>query len=303
MCERCDRQHCMISYALWSEAGGVGKTALAVNLAAAHQRHGQRTLLVDLDPQNGGASHHLGVDDDRADPDVDNIVRHLIDRPKGEFTDLVRTATHGLDVVPSHNMLDSLETNLSRAQEMERDMGGRFVKELQLRRVLRDANLSETYDAVVIDPPATGGQHVYNAVSATSNVVIPLELSPKGEQSLRGLEDTVSNLEGELDSEVGVVAVVPNKVRRTRMRDKYEEALEGVSYPVAPVQIPVREAMLNGAWDEQTTAYEYVAEHGRPQRERETLELFDELARFIAAQFDVDLSEADITEDEREVVA
>ena len=293
----------MISYALWSEAGGVGKTALAVNLAAAHQRHGQRTLLIDLDPQNGGASHHLGVDDERADPDVDNIVRHLIDRPKGEFADLIRTTSHGLDVVPSHNMLDSLETNLQRAQEMEQDMGGRFVKELQLRRVLRDAGVPETYDVVIVDPPATGGQHVYNAVSATANVVIPLELSPKGEQSLRGLEDTVSNLEGDVDTEVGVVAVVPNKVRRTRMRDKYEEALSEVSYPVSPVQIPVREAMLNGAWDAQTTAFDYVATNDRPDRERETLAAFDDLARFVAAQFDVNLTAGDLREDEREVVA
>lgn len=293
----------MISYALWSEAGGVGKTALAVNLAAAHQRHGQRTLLVDLDPQNGGASHHLGVDDERADPNVDNIVRHLIDRPKGEFTGLIRTTAHGIDVIPSHNMLDSLETNLTRAQEMEQDMGGRFVKELQLRRVIKEAGIHQTYDVVIVDPPATGGQHVYNAVSATGNVAIPLELSPKGEQSLYGLEDTVSNLEAEVGSEVGVVGVIPNKVRRTRVRDKYEEALNKVSYPVSPAMIPVREAMLNGAWDAQTTAYEFVANNKRADRERDTLEQFDEIARFISGQFGVELTADDVPTDEREALA
>jgi len=293
----------MISYALWSEAGGVGKTAMAVNLAAAHRRHGQRTLLIDLDPQNGGASHHLGVNDDRDDPDVDNLVRHLIDRPKGEFADLVGETSHGIEVVPGHNMLDSLETNLQRAQEMEQDMGGRFVKELQLRRVIREAGVPETYDVLVVDPPATGGQHVYNAVAATGNVAIPLELSPKGEQSLRGLEDTVSNLETEVGTEIGVVAVIPNRVRRTRVREKYEAALDSLSYPVAPVQIPVREAMLNGAWDAQTTAYDFVEENDRHRRERETLGQFDALARFIAGQFGVELTGADLVADEREVVA
>lgn len=293
----------MISYALWSEAGGVGKTALAVTLAASHQRHGQRTLLIDLDPQNGGASHHLDVDDDRADPDIDNIVRHLIDRPKNEFTGLVRETAHGLNVIPSHNMLDSLETNLGRAQEMEQDMGGRFVKELQLRRVLRDAGVPEMYDVVIIDPPATGGQHVYNAVAAAGNVVIPLELSPKGEQSLYGLEDTVQNLEEDVGTEIGVVSVVPNKVRRTRMRDKYEAALEELTYPVAPVQIPVREAMLNGAWDAQTTAYDFVTQNKRPDRERDTLNQLDTLARFITAQYGVELTEDDLQMSEREVEA
>jgi cellulose biosynthesis protein BcsQ len=293
----------MISFALWSEAGGVGKTALAVNLAAAYQRHGQETLLVDLDPQNGGASHHLGVADGRDDPDVDTIVRHLIDRPVGKFVDLIRQTDHGIDVVPSHNMLDSLEENLQRAQEMEQDMGGRFVKELQLRRVLGDADVPTEYDVLIIDPPATGGQHVYNAVSAAGNITIPLELSPKGEQSLYGLEDTVSNLEAEVDTEVGVVAVVPNKVRRTSVRDKYEEALSEVAYPVAPVQIPVREAMLNGAWDDQTTAYAFIEDNKRPERERETLSEFDALARFVAEQFDVELSTDDAAVDDSQVRA
>lgn len=293
----------LISYTLWSEAGGVGKTALAVNLAAAHRRHGQRTLLIDLDPQNGGASHHLGVDEKRSDPEADNLVRHLIDRPKGEFDDLVREATHGIHVIPSHNMLDSLETNLQRAQEMEQDMGGRFVKELQLQNVLRDAGVPEKYDVVIIDPPATGGQHVYNAVSATGNIVIPLELSPKGEQSLYGLEDTVSNLEAETGTEVGVVAVVPNKVRRTRVGDKYQQAFAELSYPVAPTKIPIRGAMLNGAWDAQTTAYEFVMGNKRPDRERDTLEQFDTLARFIAKQFDIDLTKDDISAEETGVVA
>jgi len=292
----------MISYTLWSEAGGVGKTSLAVNLAAAHSRHGQRTLLFDLDPQNGGASHHLGVDDNRNDPDIDNIVRHLIDRPKGDFGDLIQTASHGIDVVPSHNMLETLGDNLDRAQQMEQDMGGRFVKELQLRRVITDNNLHEEYDVIIVDPPATGGQHLYNAVAATTNVAIPLELTPKGEQSLQGLEDTVNGLEEEVGVEVGVVAVIPNKVRRTRIRDKFERGLEDLDYPVTSVQIPIREAMLTGAWDEQTTAYEFVEAHDRAQREWETLQQFDEIARFIAKQFNIDLTEDDLVEG-REVEA
>ncbi|MFB6146289.1 MAG: ParA family protein [Halobacteriaceae archaeon] len=293
----------MISYCLWSEAGGVGKTTQAVTLAAAHRRHGQRTLLIDLDPQNGGASHHLGVDGDRADPDVDNLVRHLIDRPQGDFDGLVREAAHGIEIVPSHNMLDSLETNLQRAQEMERDMGGRFVKERQLQRVLAEAGVPDRYDVLVVDPPATGGQHVYNAVTATSNVAIPLELSPKGAQSLEGLENTVSNLEAEVGTEIGVVAVIPNKVRRTRVADKFETALADVPYPVPDIRIPIREAMFNGAWDEQTTPYEFVRERRRPDRERETLRQFDALARFIAAEFGVDLSPDDVSAAQREAIA
>ena len=45
----------------YSIKGGVGKTALAVNLAYALREAGKRTLLVDLDPQ-GAAAFYFRVD-------------------------------------------------------------------------------------------------------------------------------------------------------------------------------------------------------------------------------------------------
>ena len=282
----------MISYTIWSEAGGVGKTTMTVTLAEAHRRHGQRVLVVDMDPQDGGATHHLGADAERGDPDADNLVRHLIGRPKGAFEDLVVNVSDGLDLIPSHNMLGSLERNLLRAQELEEDMGGEFEPERQLRRVLADTDVTADYDVVIVDPPATGGQHVYNAVYATSNLLIPLELSAKGRQSVEGLRDTVSGIEDALgDVEVGVLAVVPNRVSNTRTQREYEDKLDEQDLPIAPVEIRERRAMLEGAWDNQVTPFEFATEHRSRSRDREleTLEKFDELARFVSAQFGVDL--------------
>ena len=290
-----------IAYTIWSEAGGVGKTTFTVTLAAAHARHGQRVLVVDLDPQDGGATHHFGATEDRANPEADNLVRHMIERPKGDFDDLVTTVADGIDLVPSHNMLESLERNLLRAQRMEEDMGEEFVPERQLRRVLEENDVPSRYDVILIDPPATGGQHVYNAVYAASNLLIPLELSAKGRESVEGMRDTVEGIESELeDVEIGVLAVVPNRVSNTKKQAEYEADLEAQEFPVAPVEIRERRAMLEGAWDAQVTPYAFATERDRVrERELETLEQFDALARYVSEQFGIEIDEDDVPTEER----
>lgn len=283
----------MISYTVWSEAGGIGKTTHSVNLAAAHARNDQSVLAIDMDPQDGGLTHHFGAEGQRKDPDVDNLVRHLVERPKGEFDDLVHTVENGIDLVPSHNMLSDLEQNLSRAAKMEESMNDanyRWPKEKQLRRVLGDADVPSKYGVVIVDPPATVGQHLYNAVYATSNLLIPAELSPKGKQSVDGLRDVVDGIEETLgDLEIGVLGVVPNKVSDTNLQQVYEDRLADQDLPVAPVSIRERGSMLSAAWENQVSVFRLAEdEEYRDLRdyERQTLDKFDGLAAFITRQFE-----------------
>ncbi|ELZ06089.1 ParA family protein [Natrialba asiatica] len=271
----------MLTYTTYSEAGGVGKTTVGAALLEAHAAHGLDVLAIDMDQQNGSLTYLLDIDAPRDDSQADNIVRHLIDRPKGSVEDLVFETEHGFDLLPSHNMLENLEDLLNRAQRMADDLGegDEFDPYDRLRQVLMDAGIPQEYDVIVIDPPATAGPHLYNAVSATRSLVIPVEPTGKGMQSVIGLEELVDGLEERLEAEIGVLSAVPNGVGRTTDQERYLEEVRERGYP-APVALRERSSLFEGCWDQQCTPAHYVETHRSRTRdhEMETLEKIDQLA-------------------------
>lgn len=272
----------MLTYTTYSEAGGVGKSTLASNLADAHTQHGRDVLVVDLDPQQGSLTYLLGISAPRDDDNADNIARHLIDRPKGEFEELIYDTPYGFDVVPSHNMLESLPSLLSKAKEMADDIGDSFAPNDRLRQVLFDAGVPEEYDTIIVDPPATAGPHLYNAVSATRSLVLPVEPTGKGMQSIEGIEDVVSNLSTELGFDVGVLAVVPNGVGGTTNQEQYLQQIRELGYDT-PVALRDRSSLFEGCWDQRCTAFFYTGYHRKRRRdyEVETLDKLRDLATHI----------------------
>jgi cellulose biosynthesis protein BcsQ len=270
----------MLSYSTYSEAGGVGKTTTAANLAVAHARAGLKPLVVPLDPQDGDLSRLFGVDDQRTES-VDNLVRHMIRRPKGEFTDLVRTV-EGVDILPEHNMLSDLATFLQREKEQAEAMGEAFGIHAQLLRVLREAGIPDEYDVLICDPPATEGPHLYNAIHATRSLVIPVEPSAKGRAAVEGLESLVAGFEDQLEIDVGVLAAVPVGFKNTRDQ---RTVLEEIEYAV-PEIIGERASLMEGCWMQQCSAFRYVREFRDRRRdyEVETLAQFDRLARYLETE-------------------
>ncbi|AJF28129.1 peptide transporter (plasmid) [Haloarcula sp. CBA1115] len=271
----------MLAYTIYSEAGGVGKTTLAASLATAHADHGRDALAIDLDPQQGSLTYLLGVDAPRNDGDADNIARHLIDRPLGPFADIVHETDYGFDLVPNHDMLENLPSLLAKADEMAEDLGEYFAPNERLFEVLVDAGVMEDYDTIVVDPPATAGPQLYNAIHATRSLVVPVEPTGKGMQSVEGLEDVVINLQDSLDIDIGVMAVIPNGIGSTSDQQKYLERIRDLGFD-APVAIADRSSLFEGCWDTQLPAAHYVQEvRSAYDYEEETLAQLDELATHI----------------------
>ena len=271
----------MLAYTVYSEAGGVGKTTLAANLAKAEVRAGRDVLVVDLDTQEASLSYLLDVAEDRDNENADSLLRHMIDRPRDDFQDLIKTS-EGIDIVPSHNILEYASKHLRRREEEAADFGESWNPNKQLLRVLREAGVHETYDTLIIDPPASADVKLHNAIHATRHLVIPFEPSGKGYESVQGLDQLVGGLEEQLNIEVGVLAVVPNRYKGTNDQDRFLAELRDDGWDI-PVKLRERSSLLEGCWAEQCTAFRYIEAHRERERDHEmdTLEKLDDLAERI----------------------
>ncbi len=148
----------------YSIKGGVGKTALAVNLAFAFREAGHRTLLIDLDPQ-GAASFYFRVDSAEKFRMRDS--QSLAD---GLRRNIRESDFHGLDIIPSNLGYRHFDILLD----------GMAKRRRQLRKVLEE--FKPDYDVILMDCPPNItllSENVFRASDAILVPVIPTVLSQR----------------------------------------------------------------------------------------------------------------------------
>lgn len=141
--------------------GGVGKTGIIVQLAAALSRAGYKVLVIDMDPQ-GNAGRQLGWtnDPDAPAPTVSDALR---DGRDGVAEDALVTAAElqsGIEVDLLPSSID-LENRISEAATVG------AVR--RLRKVL--AGWAEDYDVALIDTPPSLGHLTQMALAASQTAV------------------------------------------------------------------------------------------------------------------------------------
>ena len=189
--------------AIAGRKGGAGKTTTTLNLAGALSELGQRTLLVDLDPQASLTRLLLGEDG----AEREGIGARLL-APQRGLDGLVQPVWAGVDLIPGDRAVEVAAMTLA-----DNPTGP-----LRLRRLL---GAVQGYHAVLLDTPPALGFALNAALLAAHVTLLPTALA---QQDLDALADTLA-LRDELDElqAARVLAIVPNAVRR----DSHD--VEGVS--------------------------------------------------------------------------
>jgi chromosome partitioning protein len=173
----------MRTVAIINQKGGCGKTTTAINLAATLAKHGQRTLLVDMDPQSHCAAG-LGIPEQRIEMDIGDAMlavshRHI------DPTRLLWRAVRNLDLAPSRMRLAGLEASRGGLAELA-------DKDKKLTTVLNQFKAG--YEVACIDCPPSIGLLTFNALAAADMVLIPVETSYFSLQGATRQVNTVKTL-------------------------------------------------------------------------------------------------------------
>ena len=175
--------------AIANQKGGVGKTTTAVNLCAALNQLGHRTLLVDADPQ-GNATSAMGIDKNRVTAGTYRLLTASAD------PSACVTGTKYGDVIASNRELSGAMIELVDRQ------GREFV--------LKDAleKLRPQYDTILIDCPPSLELLTLNALCAADAVLIPMQCEYFALEGLADLVGTVKVIKRKLNPGIQVEGVL-----------------------------------------------------------------------------------------------
>lgn len=196
---------------LVNQKGGVGKTTTAVSLAVALGRHGQRVLLIDLDPQ-ANATSALGVSGGGEQPGTYDAI--LDEVPIRDC--IVRVDDEGVDVVPSSAELSGAEVELVPVLARERRLANAI-------HPVRDA-----YDWVLVDCPPSLGLLTINALTASDSVIIPVQCEYMALEGLSRLMETLDLVKRSLNPGLHVLGLILTMFdARTRLAQQVVDEVRG----------------------------------------------------------------------------
>ncbi len=155
--------------ACYSNKGGVGKTATAVNLAYASAMSGNRTLLCDLDPQGASGFYF------RVKPSMQLQDRSFFENSEKIMSAIRESDYQNLDLLPANLTFRDFDIFLSRMKNSRS----------RLQQALKAIN--NEYQVIILDcPPNISllSENIFKAVDVIVVPVIPTTLSARSLEQL-----------------------------------------------------------------------------------------------------------------------
>lgn len=189
----------------------MGKTTTAINLAAALGMRGQRTLLIDLDPQ--------------ANSTITFVEPHAVDRTMYEVLAdgmplsgiIIPTTIDKLYLSPSRISLAKLEAKLI----------GEIDGHFRLKDCLE--SIKDQYDFVIIDTPPALGLITVNALVAATHLLIPVQSSYFALEGTDDLLETIDRIRSRPNPQLKLLgALITLHDKRTTLSRDVQKSIADV---------------------------------------------------------------------------
>lgn len=197
-----------------NQKGGVGKTTTAVHVAAGLAKEGKKACLVDFDPQ-ANASTYLGYSHVDGSKTVSQLVVDYAQQRALRVAEVMRYSdVEKMHYIPSDITLSAAELMLMSC----------IARERALRNILNDP-IFEGFDYAVIDCLPSLGVLMVNALTAATDVIVPVQCQMFSIIALDQLVSTILNVKRNTNENLSILGVLPTMRNNTNMS---KDVIEGV---------------------------------------------------------------------------